>query len=942
MNLQHVEACSNTPISNMDMSLPQRNQLEANYCSKEWNINVFAIKSLNLYLLIEKEDEMSMYLLQFRYIPGTKCQAGFTAHVHSDSLLIDVWNDNHNCTSVKLSSIATVETKKLKVDDKSQKLIGLTFNSFQSILTFVKQFQKEENDVYVTRDSRTLISSDIQEPYNADLEYIYVKFVCKFGEATHTPKVNKVRNTSSYKLGCQFYIYAHITKDKNLLEITKVNLEHINHEDIEAFIGDVPENRRLSPGTYEMALNAMDLNCSKKLLQNKIMNDKKINIRTKDLSNMHRKHKNLMTNDLQVVERMLKSKGADVHILHKNNEYQGLHFSTADMRSSLKAWPDIVFLDGTYKVFNTNLSLMILLVEDSNGLSEVAGIGLLAHEDYLSMKWFLNTVKNENEEACNNIKCFMTDKDMTERKVLKELFPNSLLQICRFHVLKIFSTQITTKNMNITSDQKDFCLSLLTKIVYSSSEEEYNDYYATLSKEAPPQVVKYFNDNWHINRKEWCTYLMEKNLGNYSNNRLESLNGKAKEEIGLNNYISSFVVRFFKWLSSHNRNNDFKASKNFIKIQLPANNFTEWEKLYSNYLTIKAFEYVQTELKYHNHITFWNENNVENTINPDNIEEKYIMMCKSLVITTTNKSCEYPHWLTLFLPCRHIFLIRKNYGVSLFSEELCAIRWTKNYYRSTQRSFRKLKKETVEEVTETQVSQVVTSGENIDSRVELHKQLKYIINDITHTMSLNCGQNFENKMKILSNISSSFKKGSDIEIVKVVPSLTTIKNKLRGTMVTETNVKSVFQKRKIIKSLTDKICESSNSWLLNNWNSKLQTLKEIDNFWRQSIEVDVLEKPSKVAAAAIENSNSKKINKVGQAIKLDYDCKVSDVNTPVKVNTRGRPKGALLTVIGVPKKKRKLSTFSEKSSYEQATVLLNWLQLPDTLKTSKMASHLHL
>ncbi|XP_074106843.1 uncharacterized protein LOC141532412 [Cotesia typhae] len=317
----------------------------------------------------------------------------------------------------KPSSIATVETKKLKVDDKSQKLIGSTFNSFQSLLTFVKQFQKEENDIYITRDSRKLTSDNTQDPtYNADLEYIYVKFGCKFGKATHTPKIDKVRNTSSYKLGCEFYIYAHITKDKNLLEITKVNLEHINHEDIEAFIGDVPENRRLSPGTYEMALNAMDLNCSKKLLQNKIMDDKKINIRTKDLSNMHRKHKDLMTNDLQVVERILKSKGADVHILHKNNEYQGLYFSTADMRSSLKAWPDIVFLDGTYKVFNTNLSLMILLVEDSNGLSEVAGIGLLAHEDYLSMKWFLNTVKNENEEACNNIKCFMTDKDMTERK----------------------------------------------------------------------------------------------------------------------------------------------------------------------------------------------------------------------------------------------------------------------------------------------------------------------------------------------------------------------------------------------------------------------------------------------------------------------------------------------------------------------------------------------
>lgn len=53
----------------------------------------------------------------------------------------------------------------------------------------------------------------------------------------------------------------------------------------------------------------MEIKCSKKLLQNKITKEKDVKIRTKDLSNIHRKNKELKTNDLQVVEKILKRKG---------------------------------------------------------------------------------------------------------------------------------------------------------------------------------------------------------------------------------------------------------------------------------------------------------------------------------------------------------------------------------------------------------------------------------------------------------------------------------------------------------------------------------------------------------------------------------------------------------------------------------------------------------
>ncbi|XP_074110586.1 uncharacterized protein LOC141534877 isoform X1 [Cotesia typhae] len=281
-------------------------------------------------------------------------------------------------------------------------------------------------------------------------------------------------------MGCQSFIYAHITKNKDFLEIKEVNLKHNYHEDSKAFIDDIPENRRLSPGINQMAVNSMDLKCSKKLLQNKITKEKGVKIRTKDLSNIHRKNRELKTNDLQVVEKILKRKGADVHILHNNNN-------------------------------------------------------------------------------------------------------------------------------------------------------------------------------------------------------------------------------------------------------------------------------VKTELEHHDYVTFWNEKFEENVINPENIEENYQINYKSLQITTTLKSCECLHWLTLSLPCRHIFSIRKHYGLSLFSEDLCSVRWSKNYYRQHQRSFRNLNQKSIMKVKQTQVSKVNLPQQNFD-KIELQKQCKYIINDLKHTMSLSCGQYFENKLKVLNDI----------------------------------------------------------------------------------------------------------------------------------------------------------------------------------------------
>ncbi|KAG8039615.1 hypothetical protein G9C98_008269 [Cotesia typhae] len=97
----------------------------------------------------------------------------------------------------------------------------------------------------------------------------------------------------------------------------------------------LPENRRLFPGTIEKTVSCLKLKPNNKYLQDKI----------------------------------IRETGADVTILSTGSDLLGLYFSTPEMRNAMTAWPENIFMDGTHNLLDTNLVTMILIVEDSNGIT---------------------------------------------------------------------------------------------------------------------------------------------------------------------------------------------------------------------------------------------------------------------------------------------------------------------------------------------------------------------------------------------------------------------------------------------------------------------------------------------------------------------------------------------------------------------------------------------
>lgn len=192
------------------------------------------------------------------------------------------------------------------------------------------------------------------------------------------------------------------------------------------------------------------------------------------------------------------------------------------------------------------MPLYVLLIEDGNGLSEVAAIGLLANEQQETLSWFFEMFKKHNP-ASSQTKTFMTDKDMKERSVINLLFPNARLVICLFHTLRTFNREISCEKLGVTPAERDSSKKYCEALCYAKTEVHYQNIYSNFIKECPTQVVNYYTKNWHEIRTQWARGLVY-NSGNFcntTNNRLESFNTKLKSVIPLFSELSEFFKNLF-------------------------------------------------------------------------------------------------------------------------------------------------------------------------------------------------------------------------------------------------------------------------------------------------------------------------------------------------------------------------------------------------------------
>lgn len=382
----------------------------------------------------------------------------------------------------------------------------------------------------------------------------------------------------------------------------------------------------------------------------------------------------------------------------------------------------MVCADATYKLVDIKIPLYVLLVEDGNGQSEIAALGLLVNEQKDTLSWFFNKFKEHNP-ACLNTRVFITDKDMKERTVIKSLFPHSHLIICLFHTLRTFNREITCEKLGITPDQRDSSKKVFEELCYCKNEMEYQKIYTQFLNNAPHQVVEYFTKNWHSIREQWVTGLTYSsgNFLNSTNNRLESFNSKLKSVIPVFSNLTEFFKKLFIILKCIRTERDNNAI-NIIQ-KCPTRKFDNIdEHKYFKLLTPYAFSFLKKNLN-----------------------------CTQVTVleNTTQNSCSCNFFNSMKLPCSHIISKRRLTNNLIYDEQLCDKRWTRNYYLRSQSIF---KKQESKNATDVHIEVQTNKKSNLFTAQEKFRKASILGSKLAELLSLSSHFNFERRMKQIEKI----------------------------------------------------------------------------------------------------------------------------------------------------------------------------------------------
>ena len=63
------------------------------------------------------------------------------------------------------------------------------------------------------------------------------------------------------------------------------------------------------------------------------------------------------------------------------NTEQAIYFQTAEMKSMFMSYPEILFIDATYKLNDLRMPLYVLMAIDGNGESEIVFLWIVQSED---------------------------------------------------------------------------------------------------------------------------------------------------------------------------------------------------------------------------------------------------------------------------------------------------------------------------------------------------------------------------------------------------------------------------------------------------------------------------------------------------------------------------------------------------------------------------------
>ena len=144
-----------------------------------------------------------------------------------------------------------------------------------------------------------------------------------------------------------------------------------------------------------------------------------------------------------MVEFLKQKEGPVIDVLIDcNQNCKALFYQEKCMLNACERYPQLLLVDATYKFLDLRLPVYLLLVINSNGLSEIEGLFIVAEDTKILIEELVTVLRKRNPNW-SSTRVILSDKDFDEREALSKCFPMASLVICLYHALRSFRKKIT-------------------------------------------------------------------------------------------------------------------------------------------------------------------------------------------------------------------------------------------------------------------------------------------------------------------------------------------------------------------------------------------------------------------------------------------------------------------------------------------------------------------
>ena len=267
-----------------------------------------------------------------------------------------------------------------------------------------------------------------------------------------------------------------------------------------------------------------------------------------------------------------------------------LFIQTAQMKKWYQSFPEVVHIDGTFKVNKENYILLVILVQNANLRGVPVALSFIRAESAENLEFVYRCFKETNDLTRSQV--VMIDKDLDNVAILPQFFESAKILLCTFHVLKYLKTKIYEHVSGATERLRT--IQVFRQLLYTRKDDD-EEIMNELRRVSSEPFTEYFEVNWLACREMWQIKHRQGLLyfNTNTNNHVERFNRSIKVYVNSQLHLAvslSYLLNFVDELREQERALEIK-----IKIKTYNPSDTAFLRCFGNQLVDKAIHLIREE-----------------------------------------------------------------------------------------------------------------------------------------------------------------------------------------------------------------------------------------------------------------------------------------------------------------------------------------------------------